>query len=44
MFDIGGNKYHLIARVCYDRGKLLFVRHVLTHSEYYLGDWKDEMS
>ena len=33
MFDLGGNKYRLIAVIHFDRGKL-FVRHVLTHAEY----------
>ncbi|HJZ91004.1 MAG TPA: type II toxin-antitoxin system HigB family toxin [Gemmataceae bacterium] len=33
VFDIGGNKYRLIAAIHFNRGKL-FVRHVLTHSDY----------
>jgi len=41
VFDIGGNKYRLIAAIHYDRGKL-FVRHVLTHAEYDEGKWKVE--
>jgi mRNA interferase HigB len=41
IFDIGGNKYRLIAVIHYNRGKL-FVRHVLTHAEYGTGDWKNE--
>jgi mRNA interferase HigB len=40
VFDIGGNKYRLIAVIHYDRGKL-FVRQVLTHAEYDKGKWKD---
>ena len=40
VFDIGGNKYRLIAAIHYNRGKL-FVRHVLTHSEYDEGNWKE---
>jgi mRNA interferase HigB len=39
VFDIGGNKYRLIAVIHYDRGKV-FVRHVLTHAEYDEGSWK----
>lgn len=39
VFDIGGNKYRLIAAVHFNRGKL-FVRHVLTHADYDLGKWK----
>ena len=41
IFDIGGNKYRLIAVIHFNRGKL-FVRHVLTHAEYDEGKWKNE--
>ncbi len=37
VFDIGGNKYRLIAAIHFDRQKL-FVRHVFTHKEY--DKWK----
>ena len=40
VFDIGGNKYRLIAVLHFDRGKL-YVRHVLTHAEYDEGKWYD---
>jgi mRNA interferase HigB len=33
IFDVGGNKYRLIARVDFDE-RLLFVQQVLTHEEY----------
>jgi mRNA interferase HigB len=39
VFDIGGNKYRLIAVIHFNRGKL-FVRHVLTHAEYDQGKWR----
>jgi len=39
VFNIGGNKYRLIASVHFNRGKV-YVRHVLTHSEYNRGKWK----
>ena len=39
VFNIGGNKYRLIASIHFDRGKV-YVRHVLTHQEYDLGKWK----
>ncbi len=39
VFNIGGNKYRLIARVKYEWG-LLNVRAVLTHDQYNKGDWK----
>jgi len=41
VFDIGGNKYRLIAAIHFNRGKL-FVRHVLTHVEYDKGKWKGD--
>jgi len=41
VFNIGGNKYRLIAVIHYNRGKV-FIRHVLTHTEYDEGKWKDE--
>ncbi|MBL8863925.1 MAG: type II toxin-antitoxin system HigB family toxin [Gemmataceae bacterium] len=41
VFDIGGNKYRLIAAIHFNRSKL-YVRHVLTHAEYDNDDWKDE--
>ncbi len=40
VFNVGGNKYRLIAEINY-RGQKLFVRHVLTHSDYSRGAWKD---
>jgi len=40
VFNIGGNKYRLIARIRYDH-RLVNVRFVLTHAEYDKGDWKD---
>lgn len=41
VFNIGGNKYRLIAVIHFARGKL-YVRHVLTHAEYDEGEWKNE--
>jgi mRNA interferase HigB len=43
IFDIGGNKYRLIAEVNYVRSKV-FVRYVLTHADYDRGDWKEKSS
>lgn len=40
IFDIGGNKYRLIAVPHYNTG-CLFIRHVLTHAEYDLEKWKE---
>ena len=39
IFDIGGNRYRLIASVHYNRRKV-FIRAVLTHAEYDRGNWK----
>ena len=39
IFNIGGNKYRLIAVIHYNTGKL-YVRHVMTHKKYDLGKWK----
>ena len=33
VFDIGGNKYHLVAAIHY-RGRRIYVRFVGTHQEY----------
>jgi len=37
VFNIGGNKYRLIAFLAY---QLAYIKHVLTHTEYDKGDWK----
>jgi mRNA interferase HigB len=41
VFNIGGNKYRLIAVIHFNRQKV-FVRHVLTHEEYDRDDWKSD--
>ncbi|MUL36863.1 type II toxin-antitoxin system HigB family toxin [Gloeocapsopsis dulcis] len=41
VFNIGGNKYRLITFVDYTYQKV-FVRYVLTHSEYDKEDWKKD--
>ena len=35
VFNIGGNKARIIAAIHYNRGRV-YIRHVLTHSEYDL--------
>ena len=40
VFNIGGNKYRLVARIRYDY-RLVNVRAVLTHAEYDQGKWKE---
>lgn len=39
VFNIGGNKYRLIAVIHYNRGKV-YIRHVLTQGEYDKGKWR----
>jgi mRNA interferase HigB len=41
VFNVGGNKYRLIAAIHFNRGKV-YVRHVLTHRDYDAGKWKDD--
>jgi mRNA interferase HigB len=33
VFDIGGNKYRLVAAIHFNR-QMLYIRHVFTHAEY----------
>lgn len=40
VFNIGGNKYRLIASVRFQRRKV-FIKEILTHHEYDRGTWKD---
>jgi mRNA interferase HigB len=39
VFDIGGNKYRLVAEINFMR-RVLFIRHIMTHKEYVNGTWK----
>ncbi|MGQ0600328.1 MAG: type II toxin-antitoxin system HigB family toxin [Anaerolineales bacterium] len=39
VFNIGGNKYRLVASIHFNRAKG-YIRHVLTHREYDKGVWK----
>ncbi len=40
IFNLGGNKYRLIAAIHYNR-KRIYIRAVLTHEEYDKGRWKE---
>lgn len=40
VFNVGGNKVRIIAAIHYNRGKV-YIRQVLTHSEYDKGAWKE---
>ncbi|MFZ0680884.1 type II toxin-antitoxin system HigB family toxin [Candidatus Binatus sp.] len=39
VFNIGGNKYRLVAAIHFNTQRL-FVRHILTHAEYDSEKWK----
>jgi mRNA interferase HigB len=39
VFNIGGNKYRLVASIHYNRRKV-YIRNVMTHTEYGRGNWK----
>jgi mRNA interferase HigB len=39
VFNIGGNKFRLVAAIAF-APQLLWVKAVLTHTEYDKGDWK----
>jgi len=41
IFDIGGNKFRLITKIRY-RVKKVFIRFVLTHSDYDKDLWKED--
>ena len=41
VFNIGGNKYRLVARILFPSQKV-FVLTVMTHEEYDDGKWKDQ--
>lgn len=40
VFNVGGNKYRLIAYIVYNR-KRIYIRDVLTHPEYDKSKWKE---
>lgn len=41
IFNVGGNKYRIIAKVPYQK-KRVYIRFVLTHSEYDKDIWKED--
>lgn len=42
VFNIGGNKYRLVAAIHYNRGRLYVLR-IMTHAQYQKGTWKDAL-
>jgi len=40
VFNIRGNRYRLVTRFVYQKGRV-YIRRVLTHTEYDHGDWKE---
>lgn len=40
VFNMGGNKYRLVTAIHFNR-QMVFVRAVMTHSEYDAGRWKE---
>jgi len=40
VFNLGGNKYRLIAAIHYNRHRI-YIRHIFTHVEYDKNNWKD---
>ncbi len=40
VFNIGGNKFRLIAFIVY-KAKRIYIREILTHSDYDKGNWKE---
>jgi mRNA interferase HigB len=40
VFNIRGNRYRLVARFFYVKGRV-YIRHVLTHEKYDRGGWKE---
>jgi mRNA interferase HigB len=43
VFNIGGNKYRLVASIHYDRRKV-YIRDILTHGSYDRDGWKRKRS
>jgi mRNA interferase HigB len=41
IFDVGGNKYRIIAKVAFGI-KVVFIRRVLTHAEYDENIWRSD--
>jgi len=42
IFDIGGNKYRMIAAIHYNIGRV-FILQIMTHAEYDDNTWRNEL-
>lgn len=42
VFNIGGNKYRLVTKIIYEYHRI-YIKAVLTHSEYDRGNWKVQL-
>jgi mRNA interferase HigB len=42
IFDIGGNKFRLVAMISYRKGKVYVLR-VMTHKQYDRDPWKEQL-
>ena len=42
IFNVGGNKYRLITNIWY-RGRQVYVKMVVTHTEYSKSWWKEQL-
>jgi mRNA interferase HigB len=42
VFDVGGNKFRLVARISYNKQKVYVLR-ILTHKEYDRDAWKEQL-
>ena len=40
VFNIGGNKFRLIAAIHYNT-QIVYIRHILTHKEYDQNKWRE---
>jgi len=41
IFDVGGNKYRIIAKIAYGI-KVVFIRFIMTHIEYDKNKWRSD--
>jgi mRNA interferase HigB len=42
VFNIAGSRFRLVTAIHYNRG-LIFILRFLTHAEYSLGSWKEQL-